>query len=309
MIKRIAREVPLFESLGIFTEAPKKKRKPRVISVRPIKKDYTDMVDPEESFDIDDDIDDLGDDLSEYDDLEIDLDDDILEDLGEDIPDFEIQDDDTSVPEETEVIDTTGHETGEDLGGDEDIDNQEEIDGDETKTQEVEPEENQDPIVDETVPQEGNGEVIDATGGENPESDSDLGAEVDIVPIDGTDPNQQVPDPNNTTPQDQISNESITKDDVRKYELFKRFMNLYKSIQYFIDKLENGVSDSERFEAVSRRVLLKFKSLEDLTKDYMLLKFQSDSFLQNSFFYEKIKASSLLLLELLNLNKINKEDK
>ena len=37
MIKIIEREIPLYESFGVFTEAPKrrKKRKPRIITVKP----------------------------------------------------------------------------------------------------------------------------------------------------------------------------------------------------------------------------------------------------------------------------------
>ena len=90
--------------------------------------------------------------------------------------------------------------------------------------------------------------------------------------------------------------------------MYKRFLDLYNAIVYFIERLESGVSDSERFEAASTKALSKFKRIEDLTRDYMLLKFQTDSFLQNSFFYEKIKAICLLNFKSLELNKNKKEE-
>lgn len=322
MITKTTREIPLFESLGIFTEASKKKRKPRIISVRPIRKDYTTLVDSEEEFDIDD-IDSLGDDFSDYDSLDMDLGDDFsdeellndspiegdedLDDIGiDDIPDFEDDGPDT----QGEEISSNDEEPveGEDLDTTEPI--PEQSTNDEPPSEEEQPTETPvEPVetADEEKDQSNGGEeVIDATGGEDPEIGDDLGAEVDIAPADGTDPNTM---PVEATPTDQTSNESITKDDMRKYELFKRFMNLYNSIQYFIEKLENGVTDNNKFEFASNKALKKFKSIEELTKDYMILKFQNDSFLQNSFFYEKIKASSLLLLELLKLNKNNNDEK
>ena len=321
MIKRIARDIPLFESLGLFTEAPKKKRKPRVISVRPIRKDYADLVDPEESFDIDD-IDDTSDDLSDYDDLGIDD----LDAFGDDISDDEFADDLPDDDLDDSDIDMDDPELSGDIGIDDiPLDDEEEtpedvpeeqppVEGDTTEpTQEPEPtpEEGTAPPAEGEVPTEGDaggGEVIDTTTGpEDPETSGDIGggADLDLVPDDGTDPNQM--DPGNPNDEQTAGEETITKDDVRKYELFKRFINLLKSIEYFIEKLENGVSDNENFEIVIKQAHKKFKSLESLTKDYMLLKFQTDSFLQNSFFYEKIKASTLLIFNFLELNK-NKED-
>lgn len=330
MIIRTAREIPLFESLGIFTEAPKKKkRKPRVVSVRPIKTDYADLVDPEELFDVED-IDDTSDDIQGFDDLsediddfddipnEVDLDYEDQEDLGDlgsdldsdfDVDSLSIDDIDVNdvatepettqeepVPAEgepTEVIDATAGEAV----------------PEQTETQPTEPTpaESEVPVEGEVAPEEG-GEVVDATTGEdgaNIEDTSDLGADVslDTPNDDGTiDPNA---DPTATDPN---AGQSVTKDDVRKHEMYKRFLDLYNSIVYFIERLESGVSDSERFELASTKALSKFKRIENLTRDYMLLKFQTDSFLQNSFFYEKIKAICLLNFKSLELNKNKKEE-
>lgn len=318
MIKRIAREVPLFESLGLFTEAPKKKRKPRVISVRPIRKDYVNDVEPDELLDIDD----TSDDFSDYDDLgsDMDFDMDDLEnfddevdivsdpetepDLGIDDFDSFLADNDVTEDDAPDVNENEPEESGEIIDATDGTGEPE----DTTSTGSMDDAETQSTDVSDTSSEEDvDGEVLDATagGGEDPEASGDIGgAELDDVPEDGTDPamDQTSTDPTTTDPA-MVSSEPVTKDDVRKYELFKRFMNLYKSIQYFIDKLENGISDSERFEYASTKALAKFKSLEELMKDYMILKFQTDSYLQNSFFYEKIKASCLLVFELIKNNK------
>jgi len=317
------RDIPLFESLGLFTEAPKKKRKPRVISVSPIKKDYYDelLIDNEQI-----DIDDESDDFSDYDDIGLDdlsaLDEELQSMGSDDIPD-DITDDDIEnepalgedlignvEPQETgeEVTEPTKDEvpteepveTGTQV---EDPQDQAETTGEEV----TEPVDGEIPS-EEPVP-EGN-EVIDTTTGEgsDPEAEGDLGGDVELdsVPEDGSDPTQTPVDGQdpNAAPEQQF-----TKDDIRKHELYKRFMQLYKTIQYFIDKLENGVSDDERFEYIAKVSLDKFKSLEDLTRDYMLLKYQTDSYLQNSFFFEKIKASCLLIFELISSNKNKNADK
>ncbi len=346
MIIRTAREIPLFESLGIFTEAPKKKkRKPRVVSVRPIKTDYADLVDPEELFDVED-IDDTSDDIQGFDDLsediddfddipnEVDLDYEDQEDLGDlgsdldsdfDVDSLSIDDIDVNdvatepetTPEEpepvegepTEVIDATAGEA---------VPEQTETqpteptpaEGEVPVEGEIQPEQPSEevpPAEGEVAPEEG-GEVVDATTGEdgaNIEDTGDLGADVslDTPADDGTiDSNA---DPTATDPN---AGQSVTKDDVRKHEMYKRFLDLYNAIVYFIERLESGVSDSERFELASTKVLSKFKRIENLTRDYMLLKFQTDSFLQNSFFYEKIKAICLLNFKSLELNKNKKEE-
>lgn len=344
MIIRTAREIPLFESLGIFTEAPKKKkRKPRVVSVRPIKTDYADLVDPEELFDVED-IDDTSEDIQGFDDLSEDIDDfdDIpneadldyedqedLGDLGSDLDSLSIDDIDVNdvvnepeiaptepTPvegEQTEVIDTaTG--TGEE--------NPEQPETEPTEPAPVEgavpvEDETSTPVEGETLPEqpaeeippaEEGGEVIDATTGENGaniEDTGDLGADVSLdTPADDGTINSNA-DPTATDPN---AGQSVTKDDVRKHEMYKRFLDLYNAIVYFIERLESGVSDSERFELASTKALSKFKRIENLTRDYMLLKFQTDSFLQNSFFYEKIKAICLLNFKSLELNKNKKEE-
>lgn len=339
MIKRIARDIPLFESLGVFTEAPKK-RKPRVISVRPPRDPYQKyLIDDEEI----DGIDDEGDDLSEYDSYLSD------EEINGIDPDGDIENldinniptinddgtmDNTDVPEAPangegeEVIDVTDNGTPQEVPQE----NPAPVTPDTTPTEEpVVPE----PIPDQpaptddgtqvdatapapdpntadpnapvdgaaTVDNQGGEEIIDATAGDGSDVNPDVGVELDNMSPDGTDPSM---DPN-APPQDAgTQQQQFTKDDMRKFQLFKRFLSFHTTLDYFVKKLGESTSDDQKFSYASKMALDKFKKMSEFLKDYMLLKFQSDSFLQNSFTYEKIKASALLTMELLENNKYDK---
>lgn len=326
MIVREAREIPLFESLGVFTEAPKQKRKPRVISVRPLRTELGNDIYPDEEFDVDD-MSDLGDDFSDYDTLDDDLGEDIPDDItDEDIDNLDLTDEDLN-GEEAPSDDDTGDLTEDELNQLGDIGDESDSEADNTEGQdnqddsgaesnneidatsddgvESEPDIDDD-SQDNTNTEDSTGEIDATQDGDDTGEDLGGDVEIDTVSPDGTDPTTDPADPTAQAPTEE---QHITKDDMRKYELFKRFMNLYNTIQYFSERLGNGLSDNEKFSYATTKALHKFNQLEELVKDYMMLKFQSDSYLQNSFFYEKIKATSLLLLELLKNNKIDNNTK
>ena len=109
---------------------------------------------------------------------------------------------------------------------------------------------------------------------------------------------------NNQPPSDQgqDGNKAVTKDDFRKFVLYKKFMELYNSLVYYVSKLEYLVIDDYAFSCSSREVLKNFDKLTELLKDYMIIKFKSDSYLQNVFFFEKMKANINLNIEILKNN-------
>lgn len=296
MLRKIEREIPLFEKLGLFVEAPRKKRKPEVINVTVPRSDYNDSIPAEEEIDID--LDDIEiDDAEDYGDYvnpdEIDIDDEDIDAL--DITDEELAD---LPPEEAESQDNGDIEIEEPEVSDVPA---EEVPVENPETNDAPPQEDQqaEPVADVQNQEEpaGDTEVIDVDSG----IDTDYTTEVEPT-ADGS--GEETADPNTV----QQPKENFTKDDMRKFELFKNFTALYESILYFIEKLDSFVTDDVIFSKTTYKVKKIFSELSELMKDYMLLKFQSDSFLQNSFFYEKIKANSLLAIELLNINKIKFED-
>lgn len=163
--------------------------------------------------------------------------------------------------------------------------------------------------IEEPFDPDGGDEQNNPEGGENVTIDpneqngEDFTAEIDDP---NADPNQ-APQQDQQPPQDpnaggQDPNKPVTKDDVKKYVLYKKFMELHENVDYYITKLEPIIVDNTKFAFAIKSVLNTFKSLKSLLKDYMILKYSSDSYLQNVFFYEKIKANINLNIELLQNN-------
>lgn len=101
------------------------------------------------------------------------------------------------------------------------------------------------------------------------------------------------------------SDNTFDKNDMRKFKLYKRFIELHNSVEYFISKLESIISDDDTYAVTVSYVLQTLKKIEAVLRDYMVLKYQSDSNIQNIFFFEKVKATILMVLELLKTNKID----
>ena len=209
-----------------------------------------------------------------------------------------------------------------DFGGDEDSTS---TDAEDPLDQDFGDDEN---TVDSNNPPEGNpkgdtGDPLDQDFGDDGGGDNQNNGDTVTV-----DPNQQSEDPldanfddngdsgdgsgnngdagqnNNQPPSDQgqDGNKAVTKDDFRKFVLYKKFMELYNSLVYYVSKLEYLVIDDYAFACSSREVLKNFDKLTELLKDYMIIKFKSDSYLQNVFFFEKMKANINLNIEILKNN-------
>ena len=108
MIKVIQLEIPLYEEMGVFTEAPKrKKKKKRIVkaSAPSSLKDFTDGMEPDEIINVDDiELDDIS--PEDMNDLTTGYDDEALEDIS-------IQSDDTGEEEFDDLDFTSGMETEE----------------------------------------------------------------------------------------------------------------------------------------------------------------------------------------------------
>lgn len=152
---------------------------------------------------------------------------------------------------------------------------------------------------------------------EDPSINSDTGGE-EVPPTTDTttsDPNATPTDPNVAVDPNADPNaadptagvnadmEEFDKNDMRKFQLFKRFIDLHDVSVHFVSVLEAIISDDADYGMIISNVTKKLKRVEGILKDYMILKFQSDSYLQNSFFFEKAKTTILLSLEMLKQGK------
>ncbi len=128
-----------------------------------------------------------------------------------------------------------------------------------------------------------------------------------------TDPNAMGADPNAAAGADPNASmaadmQAFDKSDMRKYQLFKRFIDLHDVTLRFVRTLEAVIVDNADYGVIVVNTTKKLKDVEGILKDYMILKFQSDSYLQNSFFFEKSKTAVMLALELLKVGKKQVDD-
>lgn len=392
MIKKIKKSVPLYEEFNVFMEGKKKKRKPRVITVRGDSRahNYLDDIEPTESIDIndmDDEFDDIGiddNDYSAFDDISDEFDDvnDMVDDINNDEqssagttggtddanpPSSELASDDPIEDDNTNTndINTTGDQTnngetptttdnnqdapetgappatdtdtppttdngGQNTSGTTGAD----IQGDTAGTDTTNPPPNDQTQTDTNPPPEATDAPPATNAGDtnsdappttdtidvnsNTTNDIGMGDDDFSADVDSTDNGNGLDNPapdtggtgQSTSPDDP---NQVTKDDMKKFELYKRFITIHDTITKFIESLETIVPDDHAASTSMKVAMRKLYALQELTKDYMILKFKVDSYLQNAFFFEKIKATMLLILEMIDNNvkkpKLNRKKK
>ena len=77
-------------------------------------------------------------------------------------------------------------------------------------------------------------------------------------------------------------------DSTRKYLLFKSFGTLSNAIENYISKLSDCMTDDLERNKVVMKAIDKLKEINDLCKDYMLMKFEISSYIQSLLFYQKL---------------------
>lgn len=146
----------------------------------------------------------------------------------------------------------------------------------------------------------------DDNGGDNPEGGTDIqtpdgGGEEqdtdfnddggnDIQTPDGGDANNQGGD--NKGP-------GIDYDSTRKYNLFKDFMSLYTAIDNYIFKLEDGINDDIDTNQMIKVAVNKLREIKDLTYDYMIIKFETQTYVQSLLFYQNLVVAIQIVFRLL----------
>ena len=116
------------------------------------------------------------------------------------------------------------------------------------------------------------------------------------------DPNAQqqpAPDTNQDNANNQKRGPGLEYDSVRKYNLYKEFMKLRTAVDGYITKLEACISDDPRSNQVIKMATERFRELYDLITDYMMMKFELCTYIQNLLFYQRQVATVQLLFALL----------
>lgn len=276
MLEYIRQEIPLYERMGVFMEAPRrKKRKPKVYKARTTSRgtDFTADVEPEEEMDMATVTDDEREDFTSG------------TDEGE-----ELQSDDPDA--------STNEPSAEEGEGNEDF------------TAGADDETNNGSAGDETQPGAGdepqkgaeNQEGSEGTGEEDAGEDFTAGADDDGensgAESDGTGNDGGNADATDTQTEPGQP-KPFKKEDMKKFVLFNKFVALHTSIGNYVSKLEISDANDAMINDAHRELKQKFKDLESLLHDYMILKFASDSYVSNKYFYEQVQAAVLILFQLL----------
>ena len=125
-------------------------------------------------------------------------------------------------------------------------------------------------------------------------------------------------DPDASSSDDKSSDDNNGKDDdkkedkpgtdfenMRRYNLYKKFMALNDSINGYTDTLDALVYDDDTLNAITKTASQKLKQLSEIMYDYMTLKFENDSYTQALLFYHEINAGVRMCFDLLESGNMN----
>ena len=88
------------------------------------------------------------------------------------------------------------------------------------------------------------------------------------------------------------NNSSANKDEqMRKYVLYRKFMQLDKLLEHYSDVLNNSMSDEININKKYKRIANNLKKLNELLSEYMIIKFQTASYIQSMLFYQRVITS------------------
>lgn len=99
-----------------------------------------------------------------------------------------------------------------------------------------------------------------------------------------------------------------TTDDVdkrKKYNIYKRYLNIYEMTNNFLEKLRSIVTSNPVDNSVIKVVINNFNDLRDNMYDYMTIRFKDESYVQILIYFETIISIIKLNFELLRNNHIN----
>ena len=110
------------------------------------------------------------------------------------------------------------------------------------------------------------------------------------------------PPENNETGNDENKKEGpgLEYDSTRKYVLFKEFMGLHNSVNNYISKLENTLSDDPATNYIYKTCTKNLREIRDILYDFMILKYETSRYVQSLLFYEKMVASVQIVFNILN---------
>lgn len=94
-------------------------------------------------------------------------------------------------------------------------------------------------------------------------------------------------------------------ENMRRYNLYKKFMSMNDSINGYTDTLDALVYDDPELNDITKLASLKLKKLSEITYDYMTMKFEGDTYTQALLFYHQVNAAIRMCFDLLENKNAN----
>lgn len=126
---------------------------------------------------------------------------------------------------------------------------------------------------------------------------------------DGSDPNGDNPntaDDPNTDNEDGEKGPGLEYSSTRKYALFLNYEILLNALTNYINKLENNIGDDINTNKILKAACTKLREIKDLCYEYMLMKFELDTYVKALLFYQNAVIMIQSVFTLLKRIKVHK---
>ena len=118
------------------------------------------------------------------------------------------------------------------------------------------------------------------------------------------DDNKQSDDSDDNKSEEQTTEDK--KEKYKKFNLYKDFINLRTTTDNYISRLENQISDSIECNRMYKDITNRFKNINDLAYDYMVIKFNTANYFESFLFYQRMIAAMQFNIDL--LSKVRKKE-
>lgn len=134
----------------------------------------------------------------------------------------------------------------------------------------------------------------DDSSGESDEpvtDDSDMSGDDDSSDSGDSDNNAGLPD--NSSSSGDGNNSELSKDEqLRKYMLYQKFLRLKKVLVQQSDTLDDLMSDDMETNLKYKKVSSNLKELSNMLSEFMILKFQTATYVQSMLFFQRVMTAT-----------------
>lgn len=145
-------------------------------------------------------------------------------------------------------------------------------------------------------------------GDDNTDDDGEETEDDEDYTSDNGDDNTDDNNDNEDDGENKSEDEKATKiEKLRKYNLFKDFIKLRQTLENYIEKLDTLIFDDNEINSLYKNITNRFRALDDLIYDYMIIKFERNTYFKSFLFYQRVIATIQFNIDLLEKIKTKSE--